>query len=158
DLKSVAANLEKAYPDAYPAKAGYTVGTASLRDKLTHNARPTMLMLLGAAGFVLLIACANVANLNLARMVKWERELAIRSAMGASRIRMFRQLLTESTLFAVVGGGLGLVLSWGALSLLISFAARFTARAREINMNSTVLLFTLVVAVITSILSGTAPA
>src|SRR5262249_33041852 len=138
DLKSVAANLEKAYPDAYPAKYGYTVNTASLRDQLTHNARPTMLMLLGAAGFVLLIACANVANLNLARMVKRERELAVRTALGASRIRMFRQLLTESSLFALIGGGFGLLFSWGALSLLISFAARFTPRAREISMNSTV--------------------
>jgi predicted permease len=158
DLKSVAANLEKAYPDAYPAKDGYTVSAASLRDKLTHNAKPTMLMLLGAAGFVLLIACANAANLNLARMVKRERELAVRTALGASRMRMFRQLLTESGLFAVIGAGLGLLFSWMALSLLISFAARFTPRAREISMNSTVLLFTLAVAVITSILSGTAPA
>ena len=158
DLKSVAANLEKAYPDAYPAKAGYTVSAASLLEQLTHNARPTMLMLLGAAGFVLLIACANVANLNLARMVKRERELAVRTALGASRVRMFRQLLTESSLFALIGGGLGLLLSSAALSLLIGFAARFTPRAREISMNSTVLLFTLAVAVITSILSGTAPA
>jgi len=158
DLKSVAANLEKAYPDAYPAKYGYTVSTASLRDKLTHNARPTMLMLLGAAGFVLLIACANVANLNLARMVKRERELAVRTALGASRVRMFRQLLTESSLFAIIGGGFGLLFSWMALSLLVSFAGRFTPRAREISMNGEVLLFTLAVAVITSILSGTAPA
>jgi putative ABC transport system permease protein len=158
DLKSVAANLQKTYPDAYPARFDYTASVFSLRDQLTKNARPTMLMLLGAAGFVLLIACANVANLNLARMVKRERELAVRAALGAGRVRMFRQLLTESLLFAIVGGGFGLLFSWGALSLLISFASRFTPRAREIQMDSTVLLFTLLMAVLTSILSGTMPA
>src|SRR5262249_3557713 len=82
DLMSVAANLQKAYPDFYPPKADYGVKTVSLLEQLTHNARPTMLMLLGAAGFVLLIACANVANLNLARLVKRERELAVRAALG----------------------------------------------------------------------------
>src|SRR5262249_40528290 len=158
DLKSVAANLQKTYPDVYPARVNYSASVFSLRDQLTKNARPTMLMLLGAAGFVLLIACANVANLNLARMVKRERELAVRAALGAGRVRMFRQLLTESLLFAIVGGGFGLLFSWGALSLLINFAARFTPRAREIQMDSTVLLFTLIVAVLTSILSGTMPA
>jgi predicted permease len=158
DLASVAANLQKTYPDAYPASSGYTVHTSSLREELTHNARPTMLTLLAAAGFVLLIACANVANLNLARMVKRERELAVRAAMGAGRVRMFRQLLTESFLLAVIGGGLGLLVSWGGLNLLVSFAARFTPRAREIHMDGAVLAFTLVVAVLTSVLSGTAPA
>jgi putative ABC transport system permease protein len=91
-------------------------------------------------------------------MVRRERELAVRAAMGAGRVRMFRQLLTESFLLALIGGGLGLLLSWGGLNLLTSFAARFTPRAREIQMDGTVLLFTLAVAVITSLLSGTAPA
>jgi putative ABC transport system permease protein len=158
DLLSVAANLQKTYPDAYQSSTGYGVRASSLREELTHNARPTMLTLLAAAGFVLLIACANVANLNLARMVKRERELAVRAALGAGRVRMFRQLLTESFLLAVIGGGLGLLLSWGGLNLLIGFAARFTPRAREIHMDGAVLVFTLVVAVFTSVLSGTAPA
>ena len=158
DLSGIAGNLQKTYPDVYPARLDYSVATKALRDQLTRNARPTMLMLLGAAGFVLLIACANVANLNLARLVKRERELAVRTALGAGRVRLFRQLLTESLIFALLGGGFGLLLSWGTLNLLISFAARFTARAREIQMDSSVLLFTLLVAVLTSILSGTAPA
>jgi len=109
-------------------------------------------------GFVLLNTSANVANLTHARMVRRERELAVRAALGAGRVRMFRQLLTESFLLAFIGGGLGLLVSWGGLNLLISFAARFTPRAREIHMDGTVLLFTLAVAVLTSVLSGTAPA
>jgi predicted permease len=158
DLNRVAANLQQAYPKDYPATVDYSIRTASLDEELTHNARPTMLVLLGASGFVLLIACANVANLNLARMVRRERELAVRAALGAGRVRMFRQLLTESFLLGAIGGGLGLLFSYATLNLLISFATRFTPRAREIQMDGTVLLFTLAVAVLTSVLSGTAPA
>ena len=158
DLSGVAANILRAFPNDYPTAGDYTLRATSLEEQLTRNARPTMVVLLVAAGFVLLIACANVANLNLSRMVRRERELAVRATLGAGRVRMFRQLLTESFLLAVIGGGLGLVFSWATLNLLVDFAARFTPRAREIQMDAAVLGFTLLMAVLTSLLSGTAPA
>src|SRR5260370_31421704 len=91
-------------------------------------------------------------------MVRRERELAVRAALGAGRMRMFRQLLTESFMLAVIGGGLGLLFSWGALSLLVSFAARFTPRAREIGRAHFVFAVTLHAPVPTSLLYDTAPA
>src|ERR1700676_4060227 len=138
DLSGLAENLRRAYPKDYPETNDFSMKTVSLEEQLTHNARPTMLVLLAAAGFVLLIACANVANLNLSRL-------------GRPHAGMFRQLRTESFLLAVIGGGLGLLFSWGALSLLVNFAARFTPRAREIQMDAWVLGFTFLVAVLTSL-------
>jgi putative ABC transport system permease protein len=155
DLATISARLESEYPKFYPAEAGYGTTASSLRDELTQGARPTLLALLAAAGFVLLIACANVANLTLSRMARHERELALRTALGAGRTRLLRQLLTESFLLAFIGGALGLLLAYDSLGLLIDFAARLTPRAREIHVNGGVLLFTLVVALGTSIAFGT---
>jgi len=158
DLSAVAANMQKEFPDAYPQDSALKVDAAPLKSELTRDAKPTMLFLLAAAGFVLLIACANVANLNLARMVRRERELGVRTAMGASRVRLFRQLLTESSLLALLGGALGLLLATGGLQLLSAYVARFTPRAREVHIDLTVLLFTLGIALFVSVLTGTAPA
>jgi putative ABC transport system permease protein len=158
DLSAVAANMQKEFPDAYPQDSALKVDAAPLKSELSRDAKPTMLFLLAAAGFVLLIACANVANLNLARMVRRERELGVRTAMGASRVRLFRQLLTESSLLALLGGALGLLLATGGLQLLSAYVARFTPRAREVHIDLTVLLFTLGIALFVSVLTGTAPA
>jgi putative ABC transport system permease protein len=154
DLSMVANRLRAEYPKFYTDSMGYSTVAAPLREELTRNARPTLLVLFAAAGFVLLIACANVANLTLSRMARRERELTVRAALGAGRSRMLRQLLTESLLIAFLGGGLGLLLAYQSLPLLAEFAARLTPRAREIHVDVTVLLFTLGVAVGTSILFG----
>jgi predicted permease len=158
DLSTLASNLQKQYPDSYPANQGYAASVVPLQEELTRRAKPTFLILLGTAGLVLLIACANVANLTLARLMRREREMAIRAALGAGRGRLIRQLLTESTLLSLAGGVLGLVLAAGGLQLLVSFAARFTTRASEIRIDGFVLLFTLLVSVATGLIFGLMPA
>jgi putative ABC transport system permease protein len=158
DLSTVAGQIENANPDVYPKSYGYGLRVAPLQEDLTRRARTTFLVLLGAAGFVLLIACANVANLLLARLLKLERELAIRAALGAGKARLVRQLLTESVLLSLAGGALGLALAPTALALLVKFAERFTTRAGEIHIDGPVLLFTLAVSLGTGLLFGIAPA
>ena len=158
DLSTLASNLQKQYPDSYPANRGYAASVIPLQEELTRRAKPTFLILLGTAGLVLLIACANVANLTLARLMRREREMAIRAALGAGRGRLIRQLLTESVLLSFAGGVLGLVLAAGGLQLLVSFAARFTTRASEIRIDGFVLLFTLLVSVATGLIFGLMPA
>jgi putative ABC transport system permease protein len=155
DTGTIAAGLKAAYPKSYPENVGFTSSATPLQEELTKEARPTLLVLLGAAAFVLLIACANVANLTLARMSRRERELAVRSALGAGRSRILRQLLTESFLLAIVGGVLGLLLAYGSLELITDFVGRLTPRAREVHIDSQVLLFTLAAALGTSIIFGT---
>jgi putative ABC transport system permease protein len=155
DLATIAGRLKAEYPKSYPESIGYGATASPLQEELTREARPTLLVLLAAAAFVLLIACANVANLTLARMARRERELAVRTALGAGRSRLLRQLLTESFLVAIAGGALGLAIAYGSLEILTQFAARLTPRAREIHVDAGVLLFTLAAALGTSIVFGT---
>ena len=157
DLATVASRLESAHPEAYPKNSGYGIAASPLREKLTAAARPTFLLLLGAAGLVLLIACANVANLLLSHVLTLEPELAVRTALGASRARLTRQLLAESLLLSLTGGALGVAVAPLALNLLVRFAARFTTRAAEVRMDAPVLLFALALSVATGLLFGLAP-
>ncbi|HKD11560.1 MAG TPA: ABC transporter permease, partial [Thermoanaerobaculia bacterium] len=159
DVNAIAQALAAQYPADYPAKGtGFVVTAVSLREELTHSARPTFLVLFGIVGLVLLLACANVANLTLARLLRRRRELALRGALGAGRLRLARQLVTESTLVALAGGALGVLLAAGGLKLLVAFAARFTPRAREISIDAPVLLFALAVSLATGIAFGLIPA
>src|ERR1051325_2331459 len=158
DAASVAANMQRAYPDVYPDHIGYAAQVDRLDTVLTQQARPTFLILLGTTGLVLLIVCANVANLNLARVLQRQSEVALRTALGASRGRLLVQMLTESILLSIAGGALGLLLAWFGLPLLASFATRFTTRTQEIQIDSSILLFTLIVSVCTGLAFGVIPA
>ena len=158
DVSGVAARLHREYPDAYRAGDRLAIAAQMYRDEITRGARPTLLVLLATAAFVLLIACANVANLTLARELRREREMALRAVLGAGRRRIARQLVTESTILAVVGGALGLAVAYGLLGVLRSFTALFTPRAAEIGMDARVLAFAFAVSALTGICLGLVPA
>jgi putative ABC transport system permease protein len=128
EVATVAARFRRDHPQVYREGSGFQATAPAVLQELTRNARPMLLILLGTTGLVLLIACANVANLTLARMLGRERELALRSALGAGRSRLVRQLLTESTLLAVAGGAVGLAFALATVGLLTTFVGRFTPR------------------------------
>jgi predicted permease len=158
DLSVVASQIYSAHPETYPAGAGLQFVADPLQSDLTHDARTAFLVLLAVAGFVLLVACANVANMMLARLLKLERELAVRIALGAGRLRIMRQLLTESVLLSVAGGALGLAVAPLSLKMLVGFASRFTPRANEVRIDGPVLLFTLAISIAAGLLFGLLPA
>jgi predicted permease len=158
DARRVGVELCGENPQAYPVDGGYTVELQGLLTAFTGNARTPLLVLLATSGLVLLIACANVANLALARLVRRDRELAVRTAMGASRGRILRQLLTENLLLASLGGAAGLLLAAGGVKLLVGYAAGFLPRANEIAINGPVLLFTFGVSIATGLIFGSRPA
>jgi putative ABC transport system permease protein len=158
DLNVIAGRLLQQYPGSYSKPGGYRAKGIALKDQLTRDIRPTLWVLLCTAGFVLLIVCASVANLTLARFLRRDREIAVRAAVGASRMQLFRQLLTESTILAIVGGALGLLFAYAGLDVLVAFAAKFTTRAAEIRIDRWVLLFTGIVSVGTGIVFGSMPA
>jgi len=155
DLKIIAARLEKQYPGPN-GKVGAAV--TSLRDDMVGDSSGTLYMMLGAVGLVLLIACANVANLLLARALARQKEVAVRSALGASRVRLLRQLLTESLLLSVAGGALGLLLAWGGVSLFSRAKSYGLPEFNVVQVNGTVLAFTFALAIVTGVVFGMFPA
>jgi len=155
EIAVIAKRLEKQYP-------GTNTDVSSLvdlmQDQMVQNVRPALLVLIGAVGVVLLIACANVANLMLIRAAGRRREMAVCTALGARRSDIIRQLLAESVLLAVGGGALGLLLAWVAMPLVVRLAGDSLPRSNGVSVDLWVLLFTLVVAVLAGILFGLAPA
>jgi putative ABC transport system permease protein len=149
--------LAKNFPDFYPPSTGWAIRVDSLNDLLIGDVRGALLVLLAAVGFVLLIACANVANLSIARAAGRMRELSIRAALGAAKGRIARQLLTESVMLGLLGGAAGVLLgSWG-VALLVKSGPQQLPRLDEVSIDGRVLAFTAAIALLTGVLFGLAP-
>ena len=150
--------IEKRLSEQFGDSRGWTAKVVPLRDQIVGSTRVALWTLLGAVGFVLLIACANVANIVLARASARQKEMAIRTAVGASRLRMVRQLLTESVLLSVAGGALGLVLASVGIDVLLSITPADIPRMQGVGIDARVLAFTALISVVTGLLFGLVPA
>jgi len=158
DVDRIVAGMKQQYPQNYPESSGFMISVVPLLQQVVGEVRRPLLILLGAVGLVLLIACANVANLQLARAAVRQKEIALRAAVGAGRLRIIRQLLTESVLLALLGGALGLLLAIVGLRVLLLLGPDTLPPLQEIGVDARVLGFTLVVSLITGIVFGLAPA
>ena len=145
--------------DAYPAtNKGWGIVVRSLHEAAVGNVRPMLVILLGAVGLVLLVACANLANMHLARATVREREIAVRTAIGAGRGRIIQQLLTESVVLAIAGGVLGVAIAWWATSAFIAAYPNLVPRSGDVRVSPTVLAFSAGLSILTALVFGLAPA
>jgi predicted permease len=155
ELTDIAARLEKKYPQS---NTGIGVTVDSVLSAYVGNIRPALLVLMAAVGFVLLIACANIANLSLARTTERNRELAIRTALGAGRYRLMRQLMTESMVLALAGGSLGLLVAYSVTDAVTKVSTSSVPRIDTVSIDGSVLLFTLGISLLTGFFFGIFPA
>jgi predicted permease len=158
EMETITARLRRNFPEYYPPNGGLTFGIVPLAEQVTGDVRRPLYILIGAVGFVLLIACANVANLLLSRGVVRQKEIAVRQALGANAGRIVRQLLTESVLLALAGGAVGVLLALGAMKFIHVLGPKSVPRVDDIAVDGFVLLFTLLLSVFSGIVFGLAPA
>jgi predicted permease len=157
EIKTIRDRVQSAYPEAYDKNSGYKVTVTPFQEVLGEKARLTLWLLMGAAAFVMIISCANVANLTLMRAVRREQELVVRAALGAGAARLRRLLLAENLVLALGGAVLGLMIAVGGVSLLTALAERYSPRANEIRLDGVVLGFTLALAFVVAALLSLAP-
>ena len=158
EMDTITARLRHDYPEVYPPNGGMTFSIVPLLEQVVGDVRPMLAVLLGSVGFVLLIACANVANLLLSRAIARQKEMGVRAALGATRGRIVRQLLTESLLLALGGGALGTLFAAWSVRWVHVLGTRSVPRLQDIGIDGRVLLFTLLLSLFSGMLFGLAPA
>ena len=157
EVAAISARVHHDHPEAYDAASGYHITLTPFQEVLGQKARLTLWLLMGAAAFVLIIACANVTNLTLMRAVRRDHELVVRAALGAGTGRLRQLLLAENLVLALFGGTFGLLLGFGGVRMLTAFAERYSPRANEIQVDGAVLAFTLTLALLVAVLLSYAP-